>query len=156
MPKSSNNRQHRGLAAFLEHLRHISGSKVALGSISGRFRKGLGVHFGVIFRPNFDVFFDVFSGCFFNRFLIDSGPHFWSFFDSKTKSMQKGRILEKPCFSLVKSLIFEVWRVQIRAKFDTKSFLDSGSIFGSLFDRFWRRFGSHFGVQNQSKINAEI
>ena len=49
-PKSTENHEHRWLEALLDHLWHISGSKVVPGSILGRFGEAFWLHFGGNFR----------------------------------------------------------------------------------------------------------
>ena len=45
----------------------------------------------------------------------------------------------------------EVWTAQIRSKFDIKPILDSGSIFGTIFDRFWVDLGVILGSKIDQK-----
>ena len=68
-PKSRENHEHRWLEALLDHLWHISGSKVVPGSILGRFGEAFWLHFGGNCREKTDFrrcdFFIIFWKTFF-------------------------------------------------------------------------------------------
>ena len=95
-PTSIKNHENRWLEALLDHLWHISGSKVVPGLILGRFGEAFWLHFGgiedlwrhsgsnleVIFGKKLTfvgVIFASFSERHFLRILIDFGAHFHDF-----------------------------------------------------------------------------
>ena len=111
-PKSTKNHENRWLEALLDHLWHISGSKVVAGSILGRFGEAFWLHFGGYFREKIIVVGVIFSYFFERRFfriLMDLELLFMTFELQNRLRNRKGEKMKNLCFIKGTPMF---WRVQ--------------------------------------------